>query len=292
MMMDDEWLDYIEAQKVSPKTVKAYTINYNKLIDGLDKSVTKSTQRDILELIDELTDVPNTASALMNVAIQVRRFYDASVDKLVNARERMKIKIDERRDIINKGKLEDLPSFQDLKRHINNLYSEQKYRDFLINWLLLNYNTRNQDLQLSIVSSKKEANDLTKNYLVLRPGGTMMYIRRNYKTFQTYGPKSFTFKNAKVMRAAKAFVEEKGGFGDGPVHLLSTGANKQIDDSSIQKFIRKRTLNGISEGDVNKIVVSMVDNIKDFKLLKIVSDRRGTSIENLITQYHLSFPLV
>jgi len=290
--MDDEWTDYIEGQKVSPKTVKAYTISYNKLIDGLDKSLSKSTQRDILELIDELTNVPNTASSLMNVAIQVRRFYDASVDKLVNARERMKIKIDERRDIINKGKLKNLPSFQDLKRHINNLYSEQKYRDFLINWLLLNYNTRNQDLQLSIVPSKKEANDLTKNYLVLRPAGTMMYIRNNYKTVSTYGPKSFTFKNAKVMRAAKAFVEEKGGFENGPIHLLSTGANKQIDDSSIQKFIRNRTLNGISEGDVNKIVVSMVDNIGDFNLLKTVSARRGTSIENLITQYHLKFPLV
>jgi len=291
-MMDDEWTDYIEGQKVSPKTVKAYTISYNKLIDGLDKPLSKSTQRDILELIDELTNVPNTASSLMNVAIQVRRFYDASVDKLVNARERMKIKIDERRDIINKGKLENLPSYQDLKRHINNLYSEQKYRDFLINWLLLNYNTRNQDLQLSIVPSKKEANDLTKNYLVLRPGGTMMYVRNNYKTVGTYGPKSSTFKNAKVMRAARAFVDEKGGFKNGPIHLLSTGQNKQIDDSSIQKFIRKRTLNGISEGETNNVVTSMVDNIKDFKALQRISKNRGTSIENLITQYHLSFPLV
>jgi len=289
---DDEWTDYIEGQKLSPKTVKAYTISYNKLIDGLDKSLTKSTQRDILELINELTDVPNTASALMNVAIQVRRFYDASVDKIVNARERMKIKIDERRDVINKGKLENLPSYQDLKRHTNNLYSEQKYRDFLINWLLINYNTRNLDLQLSIVPSKKEANDLTKNYLVLRPGGTMMYIRRMYKTVGTYGAKSQVFKNAKVMRAANAFVEEKGGFENGPIHLLSTGQNKQIDDASIQKFIRKRTLNGISEGDINKIIVSMVDNIGDFKALQKVSFNRGTSIENLITQYHLKFPLV
>ena len=116
-------------------------------------------------------------------------------------------------------------------------------------------------------------------------------MRNNYKTKSVYGTKRHAFRTVKINRAIRNFVEEKGGFPEdgSPIWLLSTGHNKRVKDTSVHKFIRARTYQGLCEGDYNKIAVFQINKLGDFGKLKRLSDNRGTSIATLITEYHLDF---
>ena len=121
------------------------------------------------------TESPTTRTAgssrvqHINVAIQVRRRNNASVDKLVNTRMRLKLKIDEHKDAVNERKKEELPSMAELTRHLNTLYTEERWRDVIIIYLLMTYNTRNMDLDLGIVGGKKHAANPEMNYVCDSP---------------------------------------------------------------------------------------------------------------------------
>ena len=160
----------------------------------------------------------------------------------------------------------------------------------IIIYLLMTYNTRNRDVDLGIVSSKWHATDPEENYLIHRKNDSV-FVRNNYKTKSVYGTKRHAFRTVKINRAIRNFVEEKGGFPEdgSPIWLLSTGHNKRVKDTSVHKFIRARTYQGLCEGDYNKIAVSQINKLGDFSKLKRLSDNRGTSIATLITEYHLDF---
>ena len=289
--MASEFNEYINANgKLSHRTKANYQHSYFKMADGLDKSLAKSNQKDIIEYVHSMTENPNSRVQHINVAIQVRRHYNASVDKLVNTRMRLKLKIDEHKDAVNVRKKEELPSMAELTRHLHTLYTEEKWRDVIIIYLLMTYNTRNKDLDLGIVGSKKHATNPDINYLIHRKNDSV-FVRNNYKTRSTYGVKQHAFRTVKINRAIRNFVDEKGGFPEdgSPIWLLSTGHNKRIEDSSIQKFIRARTYEGISEGDYNKVAVTQINKLADFSKLKRLSANRGTSMSTLISEYHLDF---
>ena len=289
--MASEFNEYINANgKLSHRTKANYQHSYFKMADGLDKSLAKSNQKDIIEYVHSMTENPNSRVQHINVAIQVRRHYNASVDKLVNTRMRLKLKIDEHKDAVNERKKEELPSMAELTRHLHTLYTEEKWRDVIIIYLLMTYNTRNKDLDLGIVGSKKHATNPDINYLIHRKNDSV-FVRNNYKTRSVYGIKQHAFRTVKINRAIRNFVDEKGGFPEdgSPIWLLSTGHNKRIEDSSIQKFIRARTYEGISEGDYNKVAVTQINKLADFSKLKRLSANRGTSMSTLISEYHLDF---
>ena len=289
--MASEFNEYINANgKLSHRTKANYQHSYFKMADGLDKSLAKSNQKDIIEYVHSMTENPNSRVQHINVAIQVRRHYNASVDKLVNTRMRLKLKIDEHKDAVNERKKEELPSMAELTRHLHTLYTEEKWRDVIIIYLLMTYNTRNKDLDLGIVGSKKHATNPDINYLIHRKNDSV-FVRNNYKTRSVYGIKQHAFRTVKINRAIRNFVDEKGGFPEdgSPIWLLSTGHNKRIEDSSIQKFIRARTYEGISEGDYNKVAVTQINKLADFSRLKRLSANRGTSMSTLISEYHLDF---
>ena len=290
-MAQREFTDYIDAnERLSPRTKSGYRHSYFKMADGLDKTLAKSNQKDIVEYVYGITDNPNSRVQHINVAIQVRRHNNASVDKLVNTRMRLKLKIDEHKDAVNERKKEELPSMAELTRHLNTLYTEERWRDVIIIYLLMTYNTRNMDLDLGIVGGKKHANNPEVNYLIHRKNDSV-YVRNNYKTRSTYGTKRHSFRTVKINRAIRSFVEEKGGFPEdgSPIWLLSTGHNKRIEETSLPKFIRARTYEGISESDYNKVAVTQINKLGDFSKLKRLSERRGTSMSTMITEYHLDF---
>ena len=88
--MASEFNEYINANgKLSHRTKANYQHSYFKMADGLDKSLAKSNQKDIIEYVHSMTENPNSRVQHINVAIQVRRHYNASVDKLVNTRMRL-----------------------------------------------------------------------------------------------------------------------------------------------------------------------------------------------------------
>tara|TARA_R100000655_G_C2963382_1_gene189240 strand:- start:125 stop:991 length:867 start_codon:yes stop_codon:yes gene_type:complete len=283
-----ELSEYLKQNKqLSKHTILGYSKAYDKVTDLLDVPLAKAKQKDILDIVKTLSESPNSITQYINAVIQIRRFYQVPVDRLLKERERLQVRIQEVKDQANSEKFDNLPDASELKKWLNKLYSEERWRDFLINYILITFNTRNKDLDLVIVDHKRKAKDKNTNYLIARPSGRLELIRRDYKTFGTYGEKINVFNNRKTIHAMKEFIKEKNN--QFPIYLLSTGNNKRIDETSIAKFIRARTLNGLSESDINKIQVSTIDKLGDFRLLKKMSKNRGTSVDNLITEYHLKF---
>ena len=182
----------------------------------------------------------------------------------------------------------------ELKDFMNTMYKHELWRAFIINYLLIYFNVRNKDLDLLVVSSKRRAKDPNENYLVLRKND-IVYIRRNYKTAKSYGEKVNVFKSRKMRRALQEYVARetrqpyKYPFHE-PVMLLGKVNGKgRIDNDSIHNFVRRHTFQNLGEGDYNKVAVSEIKEFDDFKKLQQMSKNRGTSIDNLITEYNLNF---
>lgn len=290
MELPTEFTDYANANKqLSRKTRVTYQHTYKRLRGGLSKSLAKSNQKDITRHAAAIASTPNTEAQLINVATMVRRHYGAATGYLEGARERIKVRIDDRKAVINAKKLDDLSSIVDLKKHIAKLYTDENWRAFIINHLLFTFSTRNKDLDLKIIRDKKNAVGIF-NYLILRPAGTLSYIRRDYKTAKQYGAKVNEFKSKLVANSVRKFVEEQGGWDKGDVWLLSTSEGKRIDPDSLQKFIRAKTYNGMSESDYNRVRVSAVDSVAGISALKRISKNRGTELSALLQSYHTSFP--
>ena len=63
------------------------------------------------------------------------------------------------------------------------LLNEDKYRDYIINYLLINYGVRNADINLLITTDKSvtlKRNTLKQNYLYCTPR-YIIYQRNDYK---------------------------------------------------------------------------------------------------------------
>jgi hypothetical protein len=135
--------------------------------------------------VEQLTESPSTLNQLLNISIQVKKFYRKPTELLLSRREKNQDAINKYKDKRNKEKANTLPKMYELKAHMNAMYEAERWRDYIVNYqihLLITFNTRNKDLDLLIVSRTTQAKKANENYLVLRKND-IMYIRRNYKTF-------------------------------------------------------------------------------------------------------------
>tara|TARA_R100001163_G_C5057704_1_gene194229 strand:- start:1006 stop:1827 length:822 start_codon:yes stop_codon:yes gene_type:complete len=255
----------------SALTQKQYRLQYNKLHKLLDKDISDSSEEFIIKTIDDITN-GNTVAALLNIAIMVRRMEQLGVDKLIKRRDKIKDKIIENRREKNVILDASLPTYDDLIEYMEHLYTTKKYEDFIINYLLIFINTRNQDLSFKIVSKNADAKDKQFNYLIVSHAGKITFVRNNYKTADTYGTKTNSIEDDKFKVAARAMKKE----------YLN---DFMIKPEDIQYKVRKATLEKIGEGNYNKIIVNHFR--EDFNKLATISKNRGTDLETIKEYYDI-----
>lgn len=278
---------------LTPNSRRAYKHAYVKIMGALTKSVQNSTQKEIIDYIDSITTSPNTKNQYLNLAIQMRKFFGTEFGLLSSKRGKNQDQIMRHKNKMKDEKMASLPEMFQLKDFMNTMYRQEMWLAFIINYLLITFNVRNKDLDLIVVSSKTRAKDPNENYLVLRKND-IIYIRRNYKTAKSYGEKINIFKSGKMRRALQEYVarETREPYKypyHKPVMLMGKGNNMRIDNDSIHNFVRRHTFQNLSESDYNKIAVSEIREFDDFKKLQQMSKNRGTSMDNLITEYDLNF---
>ena len=145
---------------------------------------------------------------------------------------------------------------------LDNLYSEGAYLKYIINYLLLNFHTRNQDLDLTITNTNRNMNDET-NYLLVRKN-KVVFIRNNYKTHELYGVKEYTITDKKFIYAVKQL-----------------GLGSLLKTKNIAREVRSLTIDKLSESQINKIMMYSLP----INNLQHISDSRGTSINTLLNSY-------
>jgi len=253
----------------SKATIKSYTTQYNKLKKALGKDVSESSQNKIIDVAQQ-EEKPNSKQALINIGILVRRLYKLAVDKLEKERNSTKNEIIDGIKEKNSEIQEDLPTLNDLNEYTDYLYKNKKWFEYIINYLLINYQTRNKDLNFTIVNLKRDTKDKEKNFMWLERN-KVTFIRNNYKTAGKYGTKIDVITDEEFLNAMKK---------------MKTKLNEDNfipNEDQVGYYIKKATYKQVGEGIYFKVLIKA--NKDDLQGLKKMSDNRGTSLDTMAIHY-------
>jgi hypothetical protein len=271
----------------SESTKKQYKLQYNKLFKLTGKPIGETSEKKIMEILDEIEN-KNNSQALLNIAFLVRKMEGLAVTQLEKKRKQDKQKLIESVKEKNVNLKENLPSYDDIVEYMNYLYDKDEWTDFIINYLLINLQVRNQDLDFIIVSRKKDANDTTKNYMWLQnTKAKVTFIRNVYKTAKIispdgsdhgYGQKVNVIADKKFIIALRRVLGcQKSGLDCGV--FIPT-------KSAIAYHLQKSTYKQIGEAKYLKIIVDHFRNNID--KLKEISANRGTSLSTIMSSYDIN----
>jgi hypothetical protein len=259
----------------SLNTIKTYKSQYNKLHKLVGKNIAETSELKLLQIIANTENI-NGKQALINIGIQIRRLHNLSVEKLERERENNKHKLIGEVKNTNLKLQNSLPSYDELVSYMETLYNASAWTDYVINYLLINYQVRNLDLLFDIVKRKKDTNDTTKNYIWLS-AKKVVYIRNVYKTAGKYGQKVIIITDPKFMTAIKRiFACQK--------HNENCGVFIPNPDQ-LGYYIIKSSYKQIGEGNIMKIVVNHFRH--DLNKIKEISENRGTSIDTILNSYDI-----
>lgn len=271
----------------SANTIKSYKQQYNKLKKIVDTEMEQTidiqniSEKNILEFVSNENNL-NSQQALLNIAILIRKMQKPPqpITKLEKQREENKSKLQGFvKEKNEKLKSNGLPTYQDLLDYLAFLYNNERWTDFIINYLLIYFNTRNMDLNFELVPFKRDikANpDINYLWYSKRAKKATLY-RRDYKTVGKYGMKQNIITDPKFLNAIKQIFEcRKKGEGCG-VFI----PNKE----NVGYYIQKATLDNLGEGTYVKIIINHFRNNLD--KLNEISDNRGTSLKILKESYDI-----
>jgi hypothetical protein len=254
-----------------PNTIKSYKTQYSKLRKGLsDKDIHSVSVDDIVKVANE-QKTANSTQAIINIGVLVKRIYDkpAEADELIKIRDSNKVKI--RDEVREKNRKIELPSYEDINDYMDFLYKTGKYRDFVINYLLINYQVRNADMVVDIVRRKKDMTDENKNYIWLNNEGRIIYFRNNYKTVDFHKPKKHEIDDPRFLDAIRKMIINKDEVIPNP--------------DTADYYVAKATLDKLGEGKYFKIIVDHFRN--DIDKLKEIGQNRGTNLETILRFYDI-----
>jgi len=152
----------------------------------------------------------------------------------------------------------------DFKQMLSKYYKDKDYKNFVILYLLLNYNTRNKDLVARVVNNEADINQ-KENFLFIREKD-VVYIRNDYKTNDTYGMKQDVIVAKKLFNAVKEVDK-----------LLE-------NDGNLDRQVKKVT-NGINQSTLFKMLITQNNNLK---AIAKASKNRGTNMDTIASSYDIT----
>ena len=266
----------ISDRKLCPATAKSYRASYRKCRNLFQKPIRDTAEDTAWRTIQVAEDNINTVQALINICILVRQLEPVMPhDELIEQRTINKKDVDDHLKQANSFK--ELPELAEYDAFVDSLWSECKYREYIVNYLMRHYYVRNQDLMFDIVDTKTETlADRCKNYLwVNKSKKCITYIRNLYKTAKIYGQKSYDIKNERFIRAVKCCQKMQYAF---PI----------CDDPSLIGYhITKMSFNKLGESNCLKIIINHCRD--NYQKIKEISQRRGTNMKVLMESYNISY---
>ena len=272
----ENYVAFLEGK--AKNTIRTYFSNYMRIHKHFDKDISDIPNEDLIQYISA-QDSSNTKNGFITVAIQVKRLFDKDVTDLTDYRETLKVRIVSEIKKKNIVLQEILPSYADIVEYTERLFDTGDHIGFVINFLLLNYNVRNLDLDFKITTKLNEATDEKTNYIVILPN-KMMYIRNRYKTKETYGSKTHKITDDKFIFAIKKIYQMIKKSDDGEY------INPIIPNPGTLSYrIQSATYKSIGEGAYAKICINHFRD--DIDALQRISENRGTSLATLLTDYNI-----
>jgi hypothetical protein len=268
-------------------TNNVYNSNYKKLRDLLgDVDIASVSQKKVITIAESF-DNRNTQQSLINIAFLIRKNEGLAINELEIFRKKNQTFLKDKIYEANTTLVDSLPSYDELINFIDSLLKDQKYTQYVINYLLLHCQVRNADLNFDFVQYKRDTKNESKNYLWFSAKTkTAHYIRNVYKTAKIvkpdgsitgYGQKIIKIKDPQFIKVMKILVN------------YEKKENKPIvffpNLETLAYHIKKMTYKNLGETMYFKIVVNKFRS--DPNMLKQISDNRGTDIKTILESYDI-----
>ena len=273
----EEFIIIKQNSSVSPLTVKNYRNQYKSIRALLNGDFNKSTEEEILDAVSILSKGnPSNEWTYLCLPYMMRESKKLSTDVIQARRNELKVL---REEHIYKQKIvknDTLPDISVIQKFTKDLFNNKDYKKFIVNYLIINYGVRNQDVDVFIVNSKKMATDAINNYLILKKN-EVEWVINNYKTFKNYGVKNIIIKSKPFLQAVKEL----------PLNTyLLTGTDTRLNYSGLATSIKRLLYENLTEGDYFKIILADVTTKPNsIELLQFYSHKRGTDYNTLIHYY-------
>jgi hypothetical protein len=278
----DRLVEYLKEKNLNEKTIDKHRNNYKIIKENISRDVKDIPQTEWKKLLDgnmkkskseEIITNPNTLHNLTTTILYILTIYDKPRDKLVLYSQRLKV-IKETHKRNQTEKVGDLGiTAKYLREKLNQLFKDEKYLEYVINYLIINLNVRNEDLD--VVITDKDEGEEDENYLVVKKN-SVMYIRRRYKTERFHGEKIFLIRNKQFITALNN-LEQK--------YLLALKDGSRMNKSSIANRIKSYSIDNLGTTKISKIITSEATNSDDKDKLEKISKNRGTHLATLLDAY-------
>ena len=173
----NEWGFYIgHSAFKSSSTKRTYKLNHIRITSYLKKPIHQSSELEIIECVNNISNNQISKGLLLNCGIVFYNLYNLDNTLLIQERNKKDVYVEN---------LNTLPTLKDLEIRIKYLFYNERWRDTIILFLLINYNCRTSDLNIEIVNSIHETKrDKKRNYIVIRKEDFVFIMLYNLPTFQ------------------------------------------------------------------------------------------------------------
>ena len=286
----------LSTQKIYINTLKEYFNLFGNPITQQQETIFNNIVSDKVKE----TKIPQYTKTLC----KVRKLFNLETNVIQELYEYINKLADTKANKSLEEKKKDLMDYEELYDNVNEVYSEyknqpidkslkkpkpleiepnvklDKLRQYIILKLLIQFNTRNQDLLCKLINDIDNDIDVdmlnkNNNYLILNDD-KVLFLRNNYKTATTYGVKKdyiLKMNSKRLYEAIKDLIENSG-----EDNLIPT--EKQ---SNLSRYIVKMTF-GLGETNIMKIVLGKKNTLNQAKQ---ISHNRGTALTTLQSNYNI-----
>ncbi len=285
----EEFEDYLNSleKPLAEKSAKMYMNQYKLIRDKVKKDLTDMSVSDIEKYLDGVPNM-NTRKNHLNIFIMLKRAKNGITNeelldkelikekypeyaKLYDLRTSLKQSIETALKEKNVDLCETLPEYKEL----TDFAKKQTGRAYLVNYILLNYGVRAQDLDTTITN--QEINDKEHNFLILDTDKKSVdYIRNRYKTIGSHGAQLQTITDKKFVATVKDLLRDH-------------NSVKMFDLKQADKALRQFTYKGLSESEYFKILVCYLYETKQMTKLFKMGKTRGTNIDIILKNYNINY---
>ena len=248
---DENEMNYVlnqnDAIKQSSKT--QYRNVYKRWLEVSDRQIKDCSEDSVINILGKIECASNTKNTVVSAILMVRKFYNLPIQKIQRWRDtKLRLLIDQSKVAADKITAEMLPTMNQLNNYVKKLYKEKQWLPYIINFMLVKYCVRNIDLNCFITQDKtmmQRAGNNDKNNLLYISPTYVVYIRRDYKTYDTYGEKRIAIRSVPFRNALLNFLDDRpDGF------LFGTPNGKVMSQPSISKHIMDHSFQGLGEGKI------------------------------------------
>ena len=288
--------DFLTSKEdLQPATKRNYMNTYERLINILlhkksKKSLLNLTQKVVLDTIDKLMINNDSTPATYNSKIDYLNLYNyllqynnkpiTKIEKQIN----QYIKINnENKAKTNQNLINDSQMTYD---KLNDLLYNLIGQDYLIFYILINFNVRNQDLLIENTNKQKLINEVLKDKInkniIFKSKNEYIYIRNDYKTKSQYGLKKHIINDPKFISIIEDF----------PINelLFKNRIGQSYKNNQISNFIKSignRYIknSNLSQALIYKIINNHYENDNNHKKILEIAANRGHSLDTQKNSY-------